>query len=119
MPKINQDILIALIKEDFGLDAVKEHRFAAEVVGHGTGIRKRLKDANLKDWRFDLAIPSEMVAIEIEGGIHTKGRHTRGKGYAGDIDKYNAATVLGWKVHAYLSRVFGRTERPCKVGFVS
>lgn len=101
MAKINQDILISLIYQDMVLKAVKEHRFAAEEVGHGKGIRQRLKDADLKDWRFDVAIPSLRIAIEIEGGIHTGGRHTRGKGYAGDVDKYNAATVLGWKVLRY------------------
>ncbi len=42
-----------------------------------------------------------MVAVEIEGGIWTGGRHTRGKGYQGDMEKYNAAQLYGWKVLRY------------------
>jgi very-short-patch-repair endonuclease len=52
-------------------------------------------------WRFDLAIPELKVAIEIEGGIWTGGRHTRGTGYQKDMEKYNAAQMLGWKVFRY------------------
>jgi hypothetical protein len=28
----------------------------------------------------------------------TKGRHTRGKGFAGDMEKYNEATSMGWRL---------------------
>jgi len=34
----------------------------------------------------------------VEGGIWTGGRHTRGKGFIHDMEKYNAATVLGYQV---------------------
>jgi len=49
-------------------------------------------------WRFDYAWPSRMIALEIEGGVWTGGRHTRGAGFLGDMEKYNAATLMGWKV---------------------
>lgn len=49
-------------------------------------------------WRFDYAWPLRKVALEVEGGVWTKGRHTRGGGYLGDMEKYNAATLLGWRV---------------------
>lgn len=49
-------------------------------------------------WRFDFAIPSKKIAIEIEGGVWTNGRHTRGRGYIGDMEKYNFAVLLGWRV---------------------
>ena len=49
-------------------------------------------------WRFDLAYPDLHLAIEQEGGTWTRGRHTRGKGYAADCEKYNEATLLGWKI---------------------
>lgn len=51
-----------------------------------------------RKWRFDWCWPTRMVALEVEGGIWTRGRHTRGQGYLQDIDKYNAAQLLGWKV---------------------
>lgn len=53
----------------------------------------------VRKWRFDFAIPELLVAIEIEGGMWTNGRHTRGLGYAADCAKYNAATLAGWRVY--------------------
>jgi hypothetical protein len=49
-------------------------------------------------WRVDYAWPVHSVALEVEGGAWTQGRHTRGAGFIGDIEKYNALTVLGWRV---------------------
>lgn len=49
-------------------------------------------------WRFDYAWPQSKVAVEINGGIWTKGRHIRGSGYIGDRAKINAAQILGWIV---------------------
>ncbi len=49
-------------------------------------------------WRFDLAWPSLRLALEIEGGVWTGGRHVRGNGYERDAEKYNAATLAGWRV---------------------
>ena len=52
-------------------------------------------------FRFDLAIPKHMIAIEYEGGIFTNGAHTRGKHYTSDCKKYNLATMNGWKLLRY------------------
>lgn len=52
-------------------------------------------------WRFDFAWPEKKVAVEMEGGVFTRGGHTRGKGYSKDCDKYNAAAELGWRVLRY------------------
>lgn len=49
-------------------------------------------------WRFDYAWPEMNLALEIEGGAWTGGRHTRGAGFVKDIDKYNAATIKGWRL---------------------
>ena len=51
-----------------------------------------------RKWRFDFAIRSIRVAIEIEGGTYCGGRHTRPEGFARDCEKYNAASMLGWTV---------------------
>lgn len=49
-------------------------------------------------WRFDLAWPERRIAVEVEGGTWSGGRHVRGGGYRRDVDKYNEAARLGWAV---------------------
>lgn len=78
---------------------VAEYRFGAEASGgSGKGLRERLDKSGLKDWRFDYAIVEHMVALEVEGGVFSGGRHTRPTGFLGDMAKYNAAAAMGWLV---------------------
>lgn len=51
-----------------------------------------------RGWRFDWCIPALKLAIEYEGLMSTKSRHTTKKGFTGDTDKYNAASLAGWRV---------------------
>lgn len=51
-----------------------------------------------RKWRLDYAWPTRMIAVEIHGGIHSGGRHTRGRGFVEDRAKMNEATLLGWTV---------------------
>jgi hypothetical protein len=50
-------------------------------------------------WKFDFAWPHLMIAAEVEGGVFIRGRHTTGKGFVADCEKYNEATALGWSVY--------------------
>lgn len=51
----------------------------------------------VRKWRIDYYFEANgrKVGLEVEGGIWTGGRHTRGKGFAGDMEKYNAAGAMG------------------------
>lgn len=52
----------------------------------------------VRKWRFDYAFVEAKVALEVEGGVHTAGRHVRPKGFLGDMEKYNTAATMGWLV---------------------
>lgn len=77
---------------------LRQHRFAKEALGRG--------------WMFDFAWPKYMLAVEIEGLVMRKlkdaktnedvlcvyGRHATITGMRGDMEKYNAAGIIGWTV---------------------
>ena len=52
----------------------------------------------VRRWRFDYAWEAQKVALEVEGGVWTRGRHTRGAGFLRDVSKYNEAALMGWLV---------------------
>ena len=74
-------IFSKIVEQNTGYKVTKEHMFH-----------------HVRKWRFDYAIVDKMVAVEVEGGVHSGGRHTRGVGFINDMEKYNEATVLGWRL---------------------
>lgn len=54
-----------------------------------------------RKWRADFHLIGTKILIEVEGGVWSNGRHTRGKGYIADMEKYNSATALGYSVYRY------------------
>ncbi len=75
------DLFTQLCTKQLGAECVREYRFYIA-----------------RKWRFDYALPKYKIALEVEGGVWTSGRHTRPKGFLGDMDKYNTATLCGWRV---------------------
>jgi very-short-patch-repair endonuclease len=68
-----------------------------------------------RDWRADFLIyPPEVkrdaVLLEIEGSVWTQGRHTRGSGFLKDMEKYNTATMLGYRVLRFSTQQVERGE---------
>ncbi len=55
-------------------------------------------------WRLDFAWPSIKLAVEIEGGVWSGGRHVRGKGFENDCEKQANAVFLGWKYYRFTSK---------------
>lgn len=76
-----KDLFTTICNTDMGIEVVKEHLF------HPT-----------RKWRLDYAVISHKIAIEVEGGVFTRGRHVRPIGFLNDIEKYNSATLLGWRI---------------------
>ena len=60
--------------------------------------QREFRFAAPRKWRFDFCWPEIKLAVEIEGGVYRMGRHQRPAGFSADIEKYNAATMLGWRV---------------------
>lgn len=75
------DIFVSIMENLLKVKIEKEYRFCPE-----------------RKWRFDYAIPEKMLAIEIEGGVWQYGRHNRAGGFLKDMEKYNKAAELGWRI---------------------
>lgn len=76
---------------------------------HGAGFPEPEVEWKFDDsraWRFDFAWPDmhPPLAVEIEGGVFSGGRHVRGVGYSRDLEKYNAAALAGWTVLRFTTR---------------
>lgn len=90
---------LALQLKEAGISFIREFRFH----------RERL-------WRFDFVLGMEhgCIAIEIEGGSYSAGRHTRGKGFSEDLVKYNEAALDFWRVLRFTPQmVFDGTAMNC------
>lgn len=59
----------------------KEHRFHPE-----------------RGWKFDYSWPGKRLALEVEGGLFSAGRHAQGEGAMQDLEKYSEAAILGWRI---------------------
>lgn len=80
-PQVRLKVFYEMLRQEAIVGPVPEFRF------HPT-----------RKWRFDLAFPASMVAVEVEGGIYTRGRHVRPTGYLKDLEKYSEAAALGWRL---------------------
>ena len=63
--------------------------------------KREYKFLHDRRFRFDIALPQHKIAIEFEGGVYSKGRHTRSTGYINDVKKYNLAVMHGWRLLRY------------------
>jgi len=67
-------------------------------------------------WRFDYCWPAYKIAVEIEGGLWIPGRTGRGGAHSlptnilRDMEKQNAAGLLGWRIFRFTPRQFRTGE---------
>jgi len=66
------------VKRKFKTEIVQEYKFHPK-----------------RKWRIDYYLPEFGLAIEVEGGSFSQGRHVRGVGFRHDIEKYNEITAAG------------------------
>jgi very-short-patch-repair endonuclease len=90
----------------------KSNDIIARILANQTGIpwTTEYKFHPVRKWRFDYANPDLKIAVEVEGGIWTNGRHTTGSGFAGDMVKYNEAVVLGWHLLRFTPDQMTKTD---------
>ncbi len=78
---------------------VREYRVSREVVGNKRGVRKRLKEMGLNDYRLDFAWPEIRFGIEIQGGIWKRRTgHNSGAGIQRDCTKAQQCAGMDWLV---------------------
>lgn len=86
-------------KEPLGLGYIK-----AELDRHNIPYITEHRFSQERKFRFDIALPVLKIAIEYEGVMSKKSRHTTSTGYTRDATKYNLAQQLGWKVYRYTTQ---------------
>ncbi|WP_426473409.1 hypothetical protein [Chryseobacterium balustinum] len=67
----------------------------------GLEFEEEYKFDEVRKFRFDWAIEQYRIAIEFEGIISEKSRHTTIEGFSNDCVKYNLAQCNGWTVLRY------------------
>lgn len=92
-----QTIVIEQILKNLGLTYVKELKFSEK-----------------RRFRFDFAIPYYKIAIEYDGIVSSKSRHTSITGFSRDCEKTNLATIEGWKTLRYTALNYGNLEQDLK-----
>ena len=86
-----------------------EQSFELLLKSHRIPYLREYRFHHTRRWRFDFVIlktadgdAEELkIAVEIEGGIFTHGRHSRSTGMLGDMIKYNQEILLGPRILRY------------------
>ncbi len=71
------------------------------LIGLKIEYEKEFKFHDTRKFRFDYCIPKKSIAIEYEGIFSSKSSHTNVMGYSANLDKYNLATLHGWRLLRY------------------
>ena len=92
--RYNSRIVAAFFAEHGVPPPVREHAFAAPE----------------RKFRFDWAWPLLKVALEVEGGLFTCQAHGSIGGMLRDLEKYNLAASMGWRILRCVPDDLCRTE---------
>lgn len=68
-----------------------------------------------RKFRFDFAWPDHKLAVEVDGGTWSGGRHTRGAGYEQDCFKMALAVQDGWRIYRFTGK---QVKDGTAIGFI-
>jgi very-short-patch-repair endonuclease len=108
----NSDVKI--VKKSIEKEYIKAILWMFKRDGMIPGYVEELQFHDVRKFRFDWAIPSMKIAIEYEGIFSKKSGHTTVGGYTKDCDKYNLATLEGWKVLRYTAKNYKQISNDLK-----
>lgn len=74
-----------------------EETLAFQLQAAGVPFEREVRFHPTRRWRADFVVDGR-VLVEVEGGVYSGGRHTRGSGFVGDCEKLNEAALLGYQV---------------------
>jgi very-short-patch-repair endonuclease len=80
------------------VESIGESLLATQLKALKIEFEREFKFHHKRKWKADFHLVGKRILVEVEGGIWSGGRHTRGKGYIGDMEKYNFAVMMGYQV---------------------
>ena len=82
--------------------SVLEETFALQVRALRLPVPEReYRFHKTRKFLFDFCWPEEMLAVEVDGGTRSFGRHNRHDGYEKDCLKMALAILDGWRVYRF------------------
>jgi very-short-patch-repair endonuclease len=87
------------------VNSVGEETFRLHCLAYGIPFEAEYRFCPTRRWRADYFIPAKNLLIEIEGGTWNQGRHNRAQGYRKDLEKYNTATKMGFRLLRYTTEM--------------
>lgn len=74
-----------------------EATLALHLRAYGIPFEREVQFDSRRRWRVDFMLAGKL-AVEVEGGAWSHGRHVRGVGFIGDCRKYNALVLGGYRL---------------------
>jgi hypothetical protein len=90
-----------------------EELFAVHLVCHKIPFEREVCLVPSRKWRTDFLIEcagAQSLAVEIDGGAWTAGRHARGLGITADSQKMNAIVLAGYRPLRFTTQMVASGE---------
>lgn len=106
--KLAPTVRLAVEDPEGGMSDLERHFDSVWGQMGGPPLEREYRFDPARGWRLDRAHPASLVAIEIDGGTFSRGRHVRPMGFEEDCRKINAAQLAGWRVFRLTSNMLKR-----------